>query len=200
MKKYLPYLLIIFRFLLAPAMIIIAKQWGVSAAGWLVLMIYLGLLSDVFDGIIARNLGVADAKLRRLDSQTDLVFWISVGVTSWVLHPEIIAQYKIPVLILFSTEASCYLVSFLRFKKETCTHAWLSKFFGLCMLAAFTSLIGFGNGGFLFVFALVVGYLSHLDRILITLIIPEWTHDIPSTYHATLLRRGKTFKRYKLFN
>lgn len=200
MKKYFPYSLILFRFLLAPAMILLALQKGDSASFWLVLMIYLGLLSDIFDGIVARNLGVADAKLRRLDSQTDLVFWISVGVTSWLVHPEIVSAYKIPIIFLFSSEAACYLVSFIRFGKETCTHAWLSKFFGLCMLAAFTSLIGFGHGGFPFVFALVVGYLSHLDRILITLIIPEWTHDIPSTYHATLLRKGKTFKRYKLFN
>jgi CDP-diacylglycerol--glycerol-3-phosphate 3-phosphatidyltransferase len=65
---------------------------------------------------------------------------------------------------------------------------------------AFTSLIGFSKGGFFFFLALIVGYLSHLDRILITLLIPKWTHDIPSTYHAWLLRQGKTFKKFKLFN
>lgn len=200
MKRLIPYSLIVFRFLCAPAMILLAYKGGTSYSGWIVLLLYLGLISDIFDGILARAMGVSDSKMRRLDSQIDLIFWLSVGYTSWLLHSEIILKFKIFVIIIFVTEASCYLISFIRFSKETCTHAWLSKFFGLCMLAAFTSLIGFGNGGFFFVLALVVGYISHLDRILITLLIPEWTHDIPSTYHAWLLRRGKTFKRYKLFN
>jgi len=200
MKKLLPYLLILFRFLCAPVIIFLAMKGGNDNSGWILLLLYLGLISDILDGIFARKSGVADAKMRRLDSQTDLIFWLSVGYTSWLLHPEIILHHKIFVIILFITELSCYLTSFLRFGKETCTHAWLSKFFGLCMLAAFTSLIGFGNGGFFFILALVAGYLSHLDRVLITLLIPYWTHDIPSTYHAWLLRKGKTFKRYKLFN
>jgi cardiolipin synthase (CMP-forming) len=200
MLTRLPHALILFRFLCAPAMILLAYNGGSANAGWVIALLYLGLISDILDGIVARNLGVADVQMRRLDSQTDLIFWLSVGYTSWILHPEIILAYKIPVIILFITEASCYLTSFLRFRKETCTHAWASKCFGLCMLAAFTEVIGFGIGGFFFKLALIFGYISHIDRILITLLIPEWTHDIPSTYHAYLLRQGKTFKRYKLFN
>ena len=200
MKKALPYSLITFRFLCAPAMILLAVKGGTSHAIWIVALLYLGLLSDILDGIFARQLGIADSKMRRLDSQTDMVFWISAGYTAWVLHPDIISHFRIPVILLFATEGACYLVSFLRFGKETCTHAWLSKFFGLCMLTAFTAVIGFGQDGFFFVLALVAGYVSHLDRILITLLIPGWAHDIPSTYHAWLLRKGKTFKRYKLFN
>lgn len=200
MKKIVPYSLIAFRFITAPIMIYLAYTGGTTYKAVIILLLYLGLASDIFDGIIARQLGVADTKLRRLDSQTDLVFWLSIGYTSWLLHPEIILEFKIPVIILFATEATCYIVSFIRFGKETCTHAWLSKSFGLTMLGAFTSLIYFGNSSFFFIFAFIVGYVSHLDRILITLIIPEWTHDIPSTYHAILLRKGKTIKRYKLFN
>ena len=200
MKKTIPYLLIIFRFLCSPSIIILAMKGGSSNSGWITMLIYLGLISDILDGIFARKMGVADTKMRRLDSQADLIFWISVGYASWLLHPEIILSFKFPVILLFLTEASCYLVSFIRFGKETCTHAWLSKLFGLCLLAAFTSVITFGSGGFFIILALVAGYVSHLDRILITLLIPEWTHDIPSTYHAWLLHEGKVFKRYKLFN
>jgi len=67
-------------------------------------------------------------------------------------------------------------------------------------LIAFTSLIGFNHAGIPFTMAIVLGLVSHIDRILITLILPAWTHDVPSAYHAYLIRKGIDFKRNKLFN
>jgi CDP-diacylglycerol--glycerol-3-phosphate 3-phosphatidyltransferase len=200
LQRMAPYALILFRFLCAPAMLIMAYKGGDPYSGWIVLLLYLGLISDIFDGILARNSGIATTQMRRLDSQTDMIFWVSAGWSAWALHPEIIRLYSIPIIIVFCMEGACYAVSFLRFGKETCCHAWLSKFWGICLLAAFTELIGFGIGGFFFKLAIIMGIISHLDRIAITLIIPSWTHDIPSTYHAWLLRKGREFKRYKLFN
>jgi CDP-diacylglycerol--glycerol-3-phosphate 3-phosphatidyltransferase len=97
-------------------------------------------------------------------------------------------------------EGLCYVVSLLKFRRETCSHAYLSKFWGLTLLAAFIDLILNGHAGFLFYFCLAAGIVSHLDRILITLILPTWQHDVPSTYHAWLIRKGKAFKRFRLFN
>jgi CDP-diacylglycerol--glycerol-3-phosphate 3-phosphatidyltransferase len=167
---------------------------------YIITLMYLGLLSDVFDGIIARGLGIASTKLRRLDSQVDLVFWLSIGFVAYSAASDIIREYKYYIIVLFFTEFLCYAISFIRFGRETCTHAYLSKFWGLTLLIAFTSIIGFHYGGIPLVIALVTGYLAHLDRILITLILPYWTHDIPSTYHAYLIRKGKPFRKYKLFN
>jgi len=31
-------------------------------------------------------------------------------------------------------------------------------------------------------------------------ILKDWTNDIPSLYHAVLIRKGKEIKRHKLFN
>lgn len=68
------------------------------------------------------------------------------------------------------------------------------------MLAAFTELIGFGHAGIYFWKAIVLGFVSHLDRIFFTLMLPYWTHDIPGAYHARLIRKGKPIRRFKLFN
>jgi CDP-diacylglycerol--glycerol-3-phosphate 3-phosphatidyltransferase len=97
-------------------------------------------------------------------------------------------------------EISVYVISIVKFGKETCTHAFLSKLWGLTLLAAFTSLIGFNHAGIPFTAAIVMGLISHVDRILITLILPEWTHDIPSAYHAWLIRKGIGFKRNEYLN
>lgn len=48
--------------------------------------------------------------------------------------------------------------------------------------------------------AIMFGLISHIERILITLILPIWTHDIPSFYHGLLIRKGISFKRNKLLN
>jgi len=68
----LPLGLILFRFLLAPLMLFLTESYGLSANRILVVVIYLGLISDILDGIVARHQGIQTATLRRMDSQTDL--------------------------------------------------------------------------------------------------------------------------------
>jgi phosphatidylglycerophosphate synthase len=200
MMKKLPFALIAFRLALAPIILLLAYYWGHAARPTILVLMYLGLISDIFDGIIARNEGVSSEALRRMDSQTDMLFWLSLGVATYWLFPDIIRANTTAIIIIFVMEGLCYAISLLRFGKETCTHALLSKMWGLSLLAAFTALIGFNHAGIPFYMAIVLGLISHIDRILITLVLPHWTHDIPSAYHAYLIRQGKTFKRYKIFN
>ncbi|MEN9444061.1 MAG: hypothetical protein RIS47_951 [Bacteroidota bacterium] len=196
----IPQALILFRFLSAPCILYMAVGWGETASPYILLAMYLGLISDILDGIIARKFQQSTTSLRRLDSQTDMVFWLSIGIASWHLHPEILAPHSWAIALILSMELSVYVVSFLKFGKETCTHAFLSKLWGLSLLAAFTSLIGFGQAGIPFYVALWLGILSHADRICITLLLPQWTHDIPSAYHAYLLRKGHRFSKNKYLN
>ncbi len=61
---------------------------------------FIGLLTDIFDGIIARKVGVSSEKLRRLDSQVDLVFWLSLGFAAYFINTELIkSQWKNIALI-----------------------------------------------------------------------------------------------------
>lgn len=196
----LPQKLILFRFLLAPIILSLAYFVGLRSSLIIVILMYLGLFSDIFDGIIARKQNISSASLRRLDSQTDMIFWVSIGVASWILHPDLIHNNRIVILIILAMEVSAYVISFIKFGKETCTHAFLSKIWGISLLIAFTFLIGFEHPGIPFTVAVVIGLISHIDRIFITLLLPEWTHDIPSAYHAFLIRKGRSIKRNSLLN
>lgn len=191
--KQMPLLLILFRLLCAPVILILAYTYEHDAKPMILTLMYLGLISDILDGIIARKENVSSAKLRRMDSQVDMVFWLSIGWATYQLYPHLINAHLVEVWAILIMEAMCYVISIARFKRETCTHAWLSKLFGLSMLVAFTSLIGYDHAGIPFYTALILGLISHVDRILITLVIPRWTHDIPTSYHAYLLRKGKRF-------
>lgn len=196
----IPIALIVFRFLLAPIILLLAYVVGEGAKTIIVILMYLGLLSDILDGIIARKQNISSAKLRRLDSQTDMIFWLSIGFATWILYPKLISDNSAVIWTILGMEIACYVISFLKFKRETCTHAFLSKLWGITLLVAFTSLIGFNHAGIPFALAIIMGLISHIDRILITLILPKWTHDIPSAYHAYLIRKGIAFKRNEYLN
>ncbi|TFH38971.1 MAG: CDP-alcohol phosphatidyltransferase family protein [Bacteroidia bacterium] len=196
----IPAGLILFRFLLAPVILGLALFVGESSKPVILVLMYLGLVSDILDGIIARKQNISTARLRRMDSQTDMIFWLSLGFATWILYPDLISDNSIAIWAILGMEISVYVISILKFRRETCTHAFLSKLWGITLLVAFTSLIGFNHAGIPFLVAIIMGLVSHVDRILITLILPEWSHDIPSTYHAILLRKGVDFKRNVYLN
>lgn len=198
--KNLPYLLIAFRFLCAPVILFLAYFYNKESLIALLILMYLGLFSDIFDGIIARKQNISTEKMRRIDSQTDLVFWVSLGIATNLLFPDLIHQNKVPIITIFIMEALCYIISWLKFGKETCTHALFSKLWGLSLLTAFTSLLAFQYAGIPFYIAIILGLISHLDVILIILFLPKWQHDIPSCYHAWQIRKGKTITKNPLLN
>ncbi|PKH51258.1 CDP-alcohol phosphatidyltransferase [Tenacibaculum sp. Bg11-29] len=195
-----PLSLILFRLLLAPIILLLAYFIGENAKIIIVILMYLGLISDILDGIIARKQNISSPKLRRMDSQTDMVFWVSIGLATWILYPKLISDNSIVIWTILGMELACYAISFIKFKKETCTHAFLSKIWGITLLIAFTSLIGFNHAGIPFYSAVIIGLISHIDVILIILILPKWTHDIPSAYHAYLIRKNINFKKNKYLN
>jgi phosphatidylglycerophosphate synthase len=198
--NHIPQLLILFRLLLAPTILLFAMAYGENSLWIILILMFLGVLSDLFDGIMARKLNCSTEKLRRFDSQADLIFWLSVGFSSWILFPSIIEENKFAIIVIFILEGVCYLISYLKFGKETCTHAFLSKLWSFTLLIAFTSLFGFSYAGIPFQLAIAMGVISQLDVILIILILPKWTHDIPSAYHAWLIRKNIDFKKNKYLN
>jgi phosphatidylglycerophosphate synthase len=199
MKK-IPVLLILFRLALGPCMIALSYAYGHAARLLLVVLLVAGILSDIFDGIVARKQGISTATLRRMDSQSDLVFWLCAGWCAWLLSPHIIMQNKTAIITLFAMEGLTYLLSFLKFGKETCTHALLSKLWGIMLFVAFTAILGFDYAGVPFALAIIFGVLSHLDVYLIIFFLPKWTHDVPSAWHAWQIRKGRHIKRHKMFN
>jgi phosphatidylglycerophosphate synthase len=196
----IPWLLIGFRAACAPALIYIAIQHGPAQAALFVTLLILALLSDVFDGIIARYGSGQTEALRRWDSQVDTAFWLAAAAGIWLMHPgSFSATWQVFALII-SMQALCYVVSLLKFGKENCTHAWLSKFWAVTLLIAFSRLALTGKPDGWLNLAVVSGFIAHLDVIAITLLLPQWRHDVPSCYHAYLIRRNKPFRTFKILN
>jgi CDP-diacylglycerol--glycerol-3-phosphate 3-phosphatidyltransferase len=196
--KQLPFLLIYFRLALAPLLLYFAYQ-GPEFHGWIVICCYLALISDIFDGIIARHYGVSSAKLRLWDSNVDLIFWMCACWCIWVAFPAAVSARWVLLIPFLLIEWIPDLIYFIRFRKFGCAHNYLSKTFGIFLLINFTLLFGFHQTALLST-TVVIGLLSQLDRIAISLILPNRVCDVPSAYHASLIRKGIPFKKYKLFH
>jgi CDP-diacylglycerol--glycerol-3-phosphate 3-phosphatidyltransferase len=159
-----------------------------------------GLLTDIFDGIIARRLNVSSEKLRRLDSSIDQVFFILVAAATYIQCKAFFHNNFVLLAILLGTEALTYVVSFVKFKKEVATHAISSKIWTLILFATLIQIMVACKAPVLFQWCFYVGMISRLEIIAILLLLRRWTNDVPSVYHAILLRKGKEIKRHKLFN
>ncbi|WP_183561254.1 CDP-alcohol phosphatidyltransferase family protein [Mucilaginibacter sp. SP1R1] len=163
-------------------------------------LIFLGLLFDIFDGIIARRLNISTPTLRRLDSGVDQFFWLTIIASCYLIYPEFFKNNIAKISILLSIEACCYLLSYLKFKKEVATHAIASKFWTLTLFGTLIQIMATGNSIILFNICFFMGIATRLEIMGMLLIIKQWTNDIPTIYHAILIRKGRNIKRNKLFN
>ena len=165
-----------------------------------ILLLTIGLLTDIFDGIIARQLNVSTQKLRRLDSSIDQIFFISVAVATYIQCPYFFQANALKLIVLLGLEALTYLISFVKFKKEIATHSIGAKIWTLLLFATIIQIILQCQSTTLFTVFFWVGILTRLEIIAIILILKRWTNDVPTFYHSIKLRHNKEIKRHKMFN
>ncbi|HEX9512917.1 MAG TPA: CDP-alcohol phosphatidyltransferase family protein [Puia sp.] len=165
-----------------------------------IVLFSIGLLTDIFDGIIARRLGISTQKIRRMDSTIDQAFFISVAIATYIQCPDFFKSNAIRLTILVGAEGLTYLVSFLKFKKEIATHSIGAKIWTLFLFATLIQVILQCQSVILFGLCFWIGLVTRLEIIAIILILKKWTNDIPTVYHSLKLRQGKEIKRNKLFN
>jgi len=182
----LPMLLVVLRLAIAPVLLwdALDRQVGV-----LFLTAYgVAVLSDIFDGVIARRLGVSTASLRQADSWADRGLYGCVAIAAWLVHPEILQAFRTPLFLVLGLQALWWVVNLLKYGQPACYHTYTAKAWGLSLLIATLAFFGTGYGGWALSGAIALGILHTLEEIAMTLILPTWQHDIPSLLHAWNLR------------
>ena len=101
-QKSLPTALVVLRFVLGPFLLWDALD-GQTGIGFLIAYIA-AFLSDIFDGIIARRLGVSTAKLRKADSWADVCLYICIAVSAWLVHPDVVVAFAKPLLLVMGVQ------------------------------------------------------------------------------------------------
>ncbi|SDE05836.1 CDP-alcohol phosphatidyltransferase family protein [Pedobacter soli] len=198
--KNIPIALIYSRLLIGFAIILLSIFQTAYYPALAITLLSVGLLTDVFDGIIARRLNISSEKLRRLDSSIDQVFFISVVVATYIQCPDFFKDNLVKLIVLLAFEASTYLVSYLKFKREIATHSIGAKIWTLILFATLVEVMAHCQSVVLFELCLWVGLATRLEILAIVFTLKKWTNDVPTIYHAVKLRKGKEIKRNKLFN
>ncbi|OCX53499.1 CDP-alcohol phosphatidyltransferase [Mucilaginibacter sp. PPCGB 2223] len=198
--KNIPIALICSRLLFGVIIVLLAMLQPQYFQGVITVLIAIGFAGDILDGIIARYLKISTTKLRRMDSNVDMVFWICIIISSVIICPAFYKQNYWPVVILVLLEVTCYVLCFLRFKKEVATHALSAKAWAISIFVTLVLIINTSSPLPVFRICFYLGVISRLEIIAMLVVIKTWTNDIPTLYHAFKIRKGKPVKRYKLFN
>ena len=199
-KNKIPELLIYSRLTLAWTILTIGLINPVWAKTAIAIMLVTGLLTDVFDGIIARQLKISTTHLRQLDTKIDRIFWLSALFVLMLIHPSFLLEHWIGLSILLLLELSAWVIGKVKFNNAISFHSILSKFWAISILITFIDVLPDGKADLSFAITFWYGLVTQLDIILIAFILPEFQCDIPSFWHASKIRKGKTIRRIKLFN
>ena len=178
--KHLPNLLSAYRIAVIP--LLAALAWGGHATLFLIALA-VSFASDVVDGLVARHAGVTSEIGAKLDSWGDLATFATLPLFAWWLWPDvIIAESRYLALALFAYFTPTA-IGLLRFRRLTSYHTWAAKGTSVLMGgAAFLLFLGGPAWPFhLATFALV---LEAAEEIAITAVLPRWTRDVPSLWHA----------------
>jgi CDP-diacylglycerol--glycerol-3-phosphate 3-phosphatidyltransferase len=184
--KHVPVLLVIFRFAIAPLLLLDA--WDGTTTSFFLAGYILAILSDIFDGIIARRLQVSTAQLRQADSWADILLFLCLALSTWRVYPQVLMNLRIPLLIAIAAQVFLFSLCLFKYRKLPSYHTYTAKSWGLTILAATIALFGFGYVPILWL-AIVFCWLNSIEEILMTLLLPQWQCDVLSLYHALQLRK-----------
>jgi CDP-diacylglycerol--glycerol-3-phosphate 3-phosphatidyltransferase len=192
--RFVPATLIATRFLLGPVLLWVALdckgQHGMLyACPWFIVGFTVAFMSDVFDGIIARRLGSVTEALREYDGWVDTWFYCWIAISAWLTHTATILTFRLPLLLVLSTQLLAWIIDWIKYRRFSNYHAYSSKAWGVTLFVACIALFGFDYAGITLWFTIIIGIISHMEEIAMTLTLPHWTYDVPSIVHALRIRQ-----------
>lgn len=198
--QQIPKILIISRLFIGFYILGIPGGFWNGTPNQMVLLLYMGLVTDIFDGIIARKLKVSTPALRRWDSTADQFFFLSVVGACYLQCPEFFVAHQYSIGLLLGSEALIYLVCYIKFRKEVATHSIGAKIWTLTLFGTLVEIILRCDAPTLFPICFWLGLLTRGEILGIVVVLKTWTTDVPTIFHAFQARKGRTFKRHPLFN
>lgn len=186
-KNQIPWLMAAARAALGPV-IVLGERCNWSGTG-LAALVVSALVSDIFDGVLARRWKCDTPGVRLFDSMADTFFYVCVGAALWFGRSPALRENAGLLLVLVGMELAHYALDFAKFGKPASYHSYLAKAWGLVMATAVVVSFATGAGGLLIRVSLELGLLCNVEGIAMSLILPEWIRDVKGLSAAVRLRR-----------
>jgi CDP-diacylglycerol--glycerol-3-phosphate 3-phosphatidyltransferase len=161
-----------------------AGRWVLAA------LLTVALLSDVFDGIVARRLGVATALLRRADSLVDTAFYLCATAALATRAPAVLRSHLTGIAIVGLLEVSRWVVERHRYGRIASYHMWSAKLWGIALWLGFCEAFLTGRPGPFMQAAVATGILTDIEGLAASLVLSSWHHDVRSIWHAVRIERA----------
>lgn len=152
-------------------------------------MIVAGFLSDIYDGILARRWGTATAALRVGDSVADTVFYLGVLAAIVERHWPVLRDRLAWLAALLLLEALRMVFDWAKYGRMASYHSYAAKLWGILLAVATVSVLCLDRAYWLVTIAMAWGILCDLEGLAMSLMLPEWAHDVKTLRWALLLRR-----------
>jgi phosphatidylglycerophosphate synthase len=186
LEMTLPNMLSCFRILAAPVML------GLAVAGsraWFMSVFAMSLVSDTFDGMIARHRHAATITGARLDSLGDLMIVLTLLPGVWLLWPEIVKRESVYIVVGLLSYLLPTVIGFVRFGRMTSYHTYGAK--AMAVLTGISLVLLFLDVTRLpFRVCVPLAVLEGIEEVAITFVLPQWRANVPSLIHALRLKRS----------
>jgi len=184
--RHVPNVLSGARALAVPVLLVLAFL-GRETAYTLVLIP--ALLSDIFDGWIARALGLESRLGATLDSVADsLMLFVSVyGI--WVFHPEVIREHAWLCGTAVGLWALEDVLALARYGRLSSFHTYLSKVVANLLGFFIGWLFLFGFEPWMLYLAAGTSIVASLEELALLRVLPEWRADVRGLWWVLPERR-----------
>ena len=183
--RSIPLALTIFRICSAPVLLWLAALGRERFFLWLGIA---ALLSDVLDGALARRLGASSETGRLLDSWADLLIALVSFAGATLLWPDTMREEAVYFALVLAALVIPNAWGLVRFRRLLGYHTLSAKSSGV-FLAIGTVLLFTGLTPVIFRLASFVELAVAAEYIAISLVLPEWTGEMKSVWHALRQRR-----------
>ena len=185
-KLYIPWLMTAARAALGPVLILGERcRW--SGFG-LAALVAAALLSDIFDGVLARRWHGDTATVRLFDSMADTIFYACAAVALFTGQHTLWTEWRNSLLLLAGAEAVNIAFNVAKFGKPASYHSYLAKTWGLVLAATLMAVYATGHATLLFPLSIALGVASNLEGVAMSLMLPVWRKDVKTLAAAWRLR------------
>jgi phosphatidylglycerophosphate synthase len=184
--RSIPLALTIFRICSAPVLLWLAALGRERIFLWLAIA---ALLSDVLDGALARRLGASSETGRLLDSWADLLIALVSFAGATLLWPDTMREEAMYFALVLAALVIPNAWGLLRYRRLLGYHTLSAKSSGV-LLAIGAVMLFTGLSPVPFRLASFVEVLVAAEYIAISLILPGWTGEMKSAWHAWRYRQG----------
>jgi phosphatidylglycerophosphate synthase len=192
MKQVLPNLLSALRIVLSALMVVVAGTTG--SRRWFLILLGTALVTDAFDGFLARRWHVVSDLGRRLDSWGDYVMTAAAVTGIWLLWPEMVRREWPWFVTAVVGSFAIVVYGFVRWRRVLGYHTWMAKGMVIVLpISVMVLLAGWSAASFHV--AVLLQVLCGVEEMMIAMLLPGFSGEMPSLWHARRRRRQEAAKR-----